>query len=73
MKTVTTEVSSPLLTEKDAGRYLIRSVSSLRRDRRKGIGPRFVRIGRSVRYPKVELDAYLSSLMNTREQGVSNG
>jgi len=59
MRTDPTEISSPLVTEKDAARYLLRSVSSLRRDRRKGTGPRFVRIGRSVRYPKLELDAYL--------------
>jgi predicted DNA-binding transcriptional regulator AlpA len=65
-------ISSPLLTEKEAAFYLTRSVSSLRRDRKNGVGPRYVRLGRSVRYPKVELDAYLCSRMNARVPGVSN-
>ena len=56
-----TEVVSPLLTEKEAAQYLTRSVSSLRRGRKNGAGPKFVRIGRSIRYPKSELDKYIFS------------
>ena len=72
VKTNQTEISSPLFTEKQAALYLLRSVSSLRRDRRKATGPRFVRIGRSVRYPRCELDAYITALVNTRTRGVPN-
>ena len=72
MKKDSTEIVSPLFTEKEAASYLTRSVSSLRRNRKDGVGPRFVRLGRSVRYPKVELDTYLSALVNTRVQEVPN-
>ncbi len=52
-------ISSPLLIEKQAASYLRRSISSLRRDRKNGTGPGFVRIGRSVRYLQSELDRYI--------------
>jgi hypothetical protein len=55
------EISTPLFIEKEAAQYLTRSVSSLRRARKTGIGPKFVRIGRSIRYAKTELDNYILS------------
>jgi hypothetical protein len=55
------EVLSPLFTERQASAYLSRSVRSLRRDRRNGRGPQFVRLGRSIRYLKFQLDAYISA------------
>jgi predicted DNA-binding transcriptional regulator AlpA len=55
------DVSSPLYNEVEAARYLRRSVSSLRRGRKNGTGPKFVRIGRSVRYQKSQLDAYIDA------------
>jgi hypothetical protein len=54
-----TEVATPLFTERQAARYLTRSVSSLRRGRRNGAGPKFVKIGRSIRYLRDELNAYI--------------
>ena len=68
----TGEIVSPLLTEKQAAIYLSRSASSLRRDRRNGSGPKFVRLGHSIRYARTELDAYLSALMNPKAKGGSN-
>jgi hypothetical protein len=59
MQSSAQELRSPLLTERQAARYLTRSVSSLRRDRKHGTGPGFLRIGRSVRYLKPELDRYI--------------
>jgi predicted DNA-binding transcriptional regulator AlpA len=53
-------ICSPLLSEKQASQYLKRSLSSLRRDRKLGQGPNFVRIGRSVRYVKCELDEFIN-------------
>lgn len=58
------EILSPLFTEKQAAHYLTRSVSSLRRGRKYGSGPKFVRLGRSIRYAKTELDAYVSARMS---------
>jgi predicted DNA-binding transcriptional regulator AlpA len=68
----TGEIVSPLLTEKQTAAYLNRSASSLRRDRKNGTGPRFVRLGHSIRYARTELDAYLSALMNSKVTGVPN-
>jgi hypothetical protein len=39
------DIRSPLLKEKPAAAYITRSVSSLRRGRKDGTGPKFVRIG----------------------------
>ena len=36
-------------------------MSSLRRGRKDGTGPKFVRIGRSIRYLKSELDKYIDA------------
>ena len=44
-----------------AAAYITRSVSSLRRGRKDGTGPKFVRIGRSIRYLKSELDKYIDA------------
>jgi predicted DNA-binding transcriptional regulator AlpA len=64
MERPTSEIRSPLFTEKQAAHYLTRSVSSLRRGRKSGSGPKFIRLGRSIRYAKTELDAYLSARMS---------
>lgn len=53
------------LTEKEAAHYIGMSVSFLRKDRIEGQigsrtpGPRFLKIGKSVRYLKDELDKWL--------------
>jgi predicted DNA-binding transcriptional regulator AlpA len=60
MEPLTREIPSPLLTEKEASRYLLRSASSLRRARKNNIGPPFIRIGRSIRYPKTQLDEFIA-------------
>jgi predicted DNA-binding transcriptional regulator AlpA len=59
MQRLARDVCSPLLTEKQAAEYLTRSASSLRRDRKRATGPRFVRLGRSIRYLKSDLDNYI--------------
>ena len=59
------DVSSPLLTEKQAAKYLTRSVSSLRRDRKRLSGPKFIRIGKSIRYLRLELDSYILACSTT--------
>ncbi len=64
---------SPLFTEAQAARYLRRSVSSLRRGRRNGTGPGFVRFGRSIRYLRSQLDDYISAGKCDASEGVPNG
>ena len=73
MDHLTRPISSPLLTEKQAAGYLTRSVSTLRRGRKNGTGPRFVRIGRSVRYQQSELDAYIDSHIAGEKGEVGRG
>jgi len=53
------------LTEKEAAEYIGMSPSFLRQDRMNGYrinrtpGPRFLKIGRSIRYLKEDLEAWL--------------
>lgn len=55
-------MTSPLLTTKEAAKYLRVSPSFLERDRWAGARIKFVAIGsRSIRYRKADLDAYLES------------
>lgn len=60
-----------LLTEKQAAAFLTRSVSSLRRGRKDGTGPDFLRIGRSIRYPKAQLEAYIAAHLRGTTREVS--
>jgi predicted DNA-binding transcriptional regulator AlpA len=53
--------SEALLTAPDAGRLLRVSLSWLAKARLRGDGPRFVKIGRSVRYPESSLRDYIKS------------
>jgi len=68
------DFTSPLFTEKQAARYLKRSVSSLRRDRKRGTGPGFVRIGKSIRYLRSEVDQYIFACgLNAKPSEVERG
>lgn len=55
------------LTEKEAAHYIGMSLSFLRRDRMDGVtgnrtrGPKYLKIGKSVRYLKEELDRWLDN------------
>ena len=50
------------LNDLEVAAYLHISVSTVRRWRLIGGGPRWIRIGGSVRYPFHELEAYLAAL-----------
>jgi predicted DNA-binding transcriptional regulator AlpA len=60
-------------TEKEASEYIGMSCSFLRQDRMNGLrknrtpGPNFVRIGRTVRYLKEELDTWLETYIVERK------
>lgn len=48
-----------LLDSRQAAKIIDKSVSWLNKERSSGRGPRFIQIGRSVRYRRADLDAYL--------------
>lgn len=52
----------PHCTDIEVAAYLGISVSTVRRWRLTGGGPRWVRIGTSVRYPLGDLEAFVASL-----------
>ena len=60
----------PLLPPKDAAKLLNVSTSWLAKARLSGIGPRYTKIGRSVRYPKDAVLDFIKSRMrgSTSEQ-----
>jgi hypothetical protein len=51
-----------LLTEHDVAKLTKRSVASVRRDRLLGKGCPYIKIGASVRYRPVDVEAWLASL-----------
>ena len=50
----------PLLTEDEVASILKRSPRTVRKDRSRGKGPSFLRLGRLVRYRRADVEAYLS-------------
>jgi predicted DNA-binding transcriptional regulator AlpA len=55
--------ADPLLHPRDAARMLSLSISWLAKSRLSGTGPRYVKIGRSVRYPESSIREYIKSRM----------
>jgi predicted DNA-binding transcriptional regulator AlpA len=53
----------PLLPPRDAAKMLNVSVSWLAKARLSGAGPRYVKIGRSVRYPESSIREFIKSRM----------
>jgi len=53
----------PLLHPRDAAKMLDVSMSWLAKARLSGTGPRYVKIGRSVRYPRSSLREYIQARM----------
>lgn len=72
-----TAQSASLLRTAEAAKYLERSESWLNHLRSKGQGPRFVRLGASVRYRRADLDTYLEGSVvetaDTRQQAARSG
>lgn len=58
-----------MLTEREVARITGISVRSLQHKRSQGEGPPFVRIGRSVRYPREDLVHWYKSLTRHGESG----
>lgn len=66
--------TAPALTEREVAELLGLSVATLRAWRHRGKGPRFLRLGRSVRYLPSDLDDFVrSSAVDTRSVSSSDG
>jgi predicted DNA-binding transcriptional regulator AlpA len=52
---------TPVLTEKYAAPYTGMSTAWLRQARIRGIGPAYIRVGRSIRYRVADLDAWVAA------------
>ena len=62
------------LTEREVAELLGLSVATLRAWRHRGKGPRFLRLGRSVRYLSSDLDAFVrASAVDTSSVSSSDG
>jgi len=55
-----TNADFDLLTEKDVAKLLRVSVFKLQRDRCRGIGIIYLRLGRMIRYRRSDVEAYIS-------------
>ena len=55
--------TDPLLHPRDAAKMLQLSVSWLAKSRLRGDGPRYVKIGRAVRYPESSVREYIKARM----------
>lgn len=53
------------LTEQEAANYVKKCKRSLQKYRKEGRGPKFIKIGASVRYSIDHLDAWMDSLTKT--------
>jgi hypothetical protein len=58
------DVDDPLFTTVEGSKYLNCSPSFLAKERMKGSGPEFIRMGRAIRYSRSALEAYKAA--NTR-------
>lgn len=60
------------LNTKDAASYLGLASSTLEKGRVSGRGPRFIKLGRAVRYLTLDLDAYLQArVKNSTSETIS--
>ena len=53
------DTATPLYDTREAAAYIDHEPATLEQWRYQGKGPRFVKIGRSVRYRRADLDAFL--------------
>jgi predicted DNA-binding transcriptional regulator AlpA len=64
----------PLLTQRQAAALLCLSERTLERFRVSGVGPRFVRLGKSVRYRLRDVEAWLAArVVGSTSEEVDNG
>ena len=61
-------ITNELLRDSEAARRLSLAVGTLRNLRSQGRGPRFVRLGRAVRYRPADLDEWVERGLVTPEE-----
>ena len=66
-------LSGELLNEHQASQYLNVSVRSLQAWRLRGGGPKYAKLGRSVRYRRTDLDHYVVENLTSSTSEVSAG
>lgn len=66
-------LSGELLNEHQASNYLDVSVRSLQAWRLRGGGPKYAKLGRSVRYRRTDLDHYVVENLTSSTSEVSAG
>ena len=59
-----------ILTTRQAAQYIGLSASTLNKWRCHGFGPKYLKLGRAVRYRQEELDTYLSARLYQSTLGV---
>lgn len=67
------ETKPPLLTEKEAARYLGMSIFTIRQRRLKGRPPVYFKVGRSVRYRQEDLESFLDSCRVSVDEMLERG
>jgi predicted DNA-binding transcriptional regulator AlpA len=71
---VQTQATPRALTEREVADRLGLAVATLRTWRHRGKGPRFLRLGRSVRYLPSDVDDFVrASAVDTRSESSSDG
>jgi hypothetical protein len=68
---VATAALDPLFTSAEAGCYLTKSEAALAQWRFRGLGPSYLRMGRSIRYPLSALTAFVSENLQTGGSNVA--
>jgi len=59
------ELQKGALNEREAAAEYGLSTAWFQRKRWDGTGPRYLKVGRAIRYPRVELDKYFSARLRT--------
>lgn len=68
---MTTEKPAPLATSREVANHLQQSVPTLANWRHRGIGPKFIKSGGSVRYRWSDVEAWVESRVCQRTDDVS--
>lgn len=59
----------PLITSREAARILRVSMTTIKRWRREGIGPRHTKIAGAIRYRREDIDSYVAENLRSSTQG----
>jgi predicted DNA-binding transcriptional regulator AlpA len=66
LRNITKTIKALYLTEKKTSDRIAVSKSALRKWRREGLGPPYVKLGRMIRYPLADLKKWLNNRIRSR-------